>query len=257
MDRVTAPPVRLQTEGTLATLTLQRGERANALTADMVDLMLSGVEAAQAAACTVLVIRSAERQFCGGFDLGLDTSDPTASAVLTLRFLRIGLLLERVMTSGMLTIAAVEGPAIGAGADLVAACDVRIGTERARFRFPGSAFGVVLGVSRLSQLVGPARAVQLGASGAVLDAHAASASGLLTEVVADGRLEDAVRETVDAVHRSPGVLAALKEATQQRDPAGLGSLARSLARSPDLAGSLAHYTRGSLPGPARCQHDER
>ncbi|MEW2573908.1 enoyl-CoA hydratase/isomerase family protein [Streptomyces sp. NPDC047070] len=248
---MTAPPVRVRVEGTVATLTLQRGARANALTADMVDLMLAGIEAARGAECTVLVIRSAERQFCGGFDLDTDGADPAASAVLTLRFLRIGLLLERIMTSGMLTVAVVDGPAIGAGADIVAACDVRLGTARARFRFPGSGFGVVLGVARLSRLVGPGHAVRLGATGVVVGADAALAGGLLTDVVAADALEDAVRGAADAVRRSPEVLASLKDAAQQPDPAGLGDLARSLARSPDLAASLALYAREARATPAR------
>jgi enoyl-CoA hydratase/carnithine racemase len=139
--------------GPVWTLTLDRPQRANALSADLVEALHVTLDQADRARPEALVLRSSGRHFAAGFDLrGLHQE---TDASLALRFLRIGLLLERVLAAPYATVAVVEGAAVGAGADLVLACDHRLVEESVTLRFPGSAFGVALGTVRRREL-GPA-----------------------------------------------------------------------------------------------------
>ncbi|PUA82624.1 enoyl-CoA hydratase/isomerase family protein [Nocardioides currus] len=238
MDELTTA---LAVGGGVARLTLSRPGRANALTGAMVDGLLDRLAEAEAAGCRVLELRSDQPQFCAGFDLD---PEQESTADLAWRFLRIGLLLERVRASPMLTVAVVTGAAVGAGADLAAACDVRVGTDRASFAFPGSAFGVVLGTRRLAALVGESTAVRLASTGERVDAERARACGLLDVLCAPDSVTDAVASiSVAASRRDPAVLAALKSAAHPApvDPAALADLARSLATRPTLREDLLRF----------------
>ena len=138
--------------GTSWTVTLDEPDRANALSRELVEQLHDVLEESAVARPVALVLRGNRRHFSAGLDLfGLEQeSDDT----LAYRFLRIALLLERLQTAPHLTIAVIEGAAVGAGADLAAACDHRLADATATFRFPGSAFGVVLGTARLASLGG-------------------------------------------------------------------------------------------------------
>ena len=232
---------RLGRRVTTFVLELDRPDRANALSADLVERLHAGLDRAIAERAGVLVLRGRGRHFCGGFDLdGLDDED---DAGLAHRFLRIGLLLERLLEAPFTTVAVVQGSAVGAGADLVAACDHRIGTPDARLRFPGAAFGVVLGTRRLAGLVGGERALAL-AAGESLTGTEAHWAGLLTASVPAARLEDELERTLArSVHPAAarGVLRATRAVSGGYDAdAALADLARSLA-VPGLHSRIVRY----------------
>lgn len=136
--------------GPVWTVTLDRPDRANALSADLVEALHATLDDADAARPDALVLRGNVRHFAAGFDLG--GLDDETDASLALRFLRIGLLLERLVAAPYVTVAVAEGAAVGAGADLVLACDHRLVDPAVTLRFPGSAFGVVLGAGRRARL---------------------------------------------------------------------------------------------------------
>ena len=136
--------------GPVWTVTLHRPDRANALAAGLVDALHGVLDEAAAARPAALVLRGNRRHFAAGFDL--DGLDRETDASLAHRFLRIGLLCERLATLPFLTVAVAEGTAVGAGADLVTACDARLVAPGVTLRFPGSAFGVVLGARRRAHL---------------------------------------------------------------------------------------------------------
>lgn len=136
--------------GPVWTVTLDRPERANALSAELVEALHRVLDEADAAQPAALVLQGNERHFAAGFDLG--GLDEETDASLALRFLRIGLLLERLTAAPFRTIAVAEGAAVGAGADLVLACDHRLVASDVTLRFPGSAFGVELGEVRRREL---------------------------------------------------------------------------------------------------------
>ncbi|NKY57326.1 enoyl-CoA hydratase/isomerase family protein [Nocardia flavorosea] len=248
MGELTTVPaaVELTVVDDLATVTLERVDRANALDADTVDALTRAVDDAEAQACRALVIRSAAGTFCAGFDLD-DVPDASTSE-LVWRFLRIGGLLERLQSSAMLTIAVLEGAAVGAGADLALACDMRIGTDQASLRFPGSAFGVVLGTRRLAAVIGDAAAVRLAATGDRVDAAEAHRLGLLDQLTEPPRIDAELGRLIrSAVRREPATLRALKAATATGDPAGLADLTRSLINRPDLAAAMTQFARRARP----------
>ncbi|SEB65223.1 Enoyl-CoA hydratase/isomerase [Nocardioides exalbidus] len=136
--------------GPVWTVTLDRPTRANALSVELVDALHAVLDEVEGARPEALVLRGNARHFAAGFDLGglVDETDAT----LALRFLRIADLLERLIAAPCTTVAVVEGAAVGAGADVVLACDHRLVDPAVTLRFPGSAFGVALGVVRRAEL---------------------------------------------------------------------------------------------------------
>jgi len=142
----------LVSRGDVWTVTLDRPARANALSAELVEALHTVLDDAERGGPQALVLRGNTRHFAAGFDLtGLDRE---SDATLALRFLRIGLLLERLLTAPFTTVAVAEGAAVGAGADLVVHCDHRLVAASVQLRFPGSAFGVRLGAERRRELGG-------------------------------------------------------------------------------------------------------
>ncbi|MFC0221843.1 enoyl-CoA hydratase/isomerase family protein [Nocardioides zeicaulis] len=136
--------------GPVWTVTLDRPDRANALSAALVETLHATLDEADAARPEALVLRGNGRHFAAGFDLG-GLGDET-DATLALRFLRIADLLERLIAAPYVTAAVVHGAAVGAGADVVLACDHRLVDPSVTLRFPGSAFGVALGGVRRAEL---------------------------------------------------------------------------------------------------------
>lgn len=135
---------------TVWTVTLDRPRQANALSPALVEDLHAVLDEADLVRPAALVLRGNPRHFAAGFDLTDLHLETDAS--LAHRFLRIGLLLERLISAPYLTIAVAEGAAIGAGADLVLACDARLVAPGVTLRFPGSRFGVVLGATRRALL---------------------------------------------------------------------------------------------------------
>jgi enoyl-CoA hydratase len=144
--------VLLEYAGPVWTATLDRPERANALSAELVEGLHGVLDSAASASVApeVLVLRGNARHFAAGFDLS--TLDSETDASLAYRFLRIGVLLERLLAAPYRTVAVAEGAAVGAGADLVIHCDHRLVAPGVTLRFPGAAFGVDLGTRRRHEL---------------------------------------------------------------------------------------------------------
>lgn len=160
-------------------LVLDDPANANALSPALVARLDEAIRDALRADARAIVFDSSSERFCAGF--ALRDADDVADADLRARFEAIEALLESVRRAPALTIAAVRGAALGAGADLVAACDYRIGTRAARFAFPGSRFGVVLGTRHLAALLGRQAALEILVEGKTIDAEAALRFGLLSE----------------------------------------------------------------------------
>ena len=107
----------------------------------------------------------------------------SSEADLLQRFVRVEQLLQAVWQSPIRTIALAQGRTWGAGADLFAACEVRLATPGASFRFPGARFGIVLGTRRLAERVGGDTARRWLLDSAHVDAASAQFAGLATELV--------------------------------------------------------------------------
>jgi enoyl-CoA hydratase/carnithine racemase len=166
----------------VATLWLDRPDRGNALSAIAVESASQVIAAAIADPDVhTLVFRGRGKHFCTGFDLsGLESE---TDATLRARFVNLEELLQSVWHAPVRTIAFATGRAWGAGADLFASCDVRACSPDSTLRFPGSAFGIVLGTRRLVELIGWDRARPLVTEGATVGATEALAASLATDIV--------------------------------------------------------------------------
>lgn len=177
------------------TLVLDDPRHANALSPELVARLHDALRDAIASETKAIVLDSSGERFCAGFDLR--DAEAFDDASLGERFDALEALLESVRRAPAVTIAIVRGPALGAGADLVAACDYRIGTSQARFVFPGSRFGVVLGTRHLAGVVGRQAALETLVEGRTLDADAALRCGLLSEA----RSPESLQSRIDEIAR--------------------------------------------------------
>jgi 2-(1,2-epoxy-1,2-dihydrophenyl)acetyl-CoA isomerase len=190
--------VRLDTAEGVATLTLARPERLNSFTVRMhgeVQQALARVRADRAVRC--LVLTGAGRGFCAGQDLADRAVDPDAEAV------DLGESIEHyykplvmaLRTLEMPTIAAVNGVAAGAGANIALACDLVFAARSASFIQSFSKIGLVPdsgGTWWLPRLIGPARAMGLALTAEKLSAEQAQAWGLIWKCVDDEALMPSV-----------------------------------------------------------------
>jgi enoyl-CoA hydratase/carnithine racemase len=163
--------VRLEREGALATVTLSRPDRRNALSdAMLTDLGRVVTELRDDATVRVVIVTGAPPVFSAGADAGLKSSmspEERRQAMAT-RKSQFRRLFERANTvlEGLeqITICAINGHAVGGGWGLTLACDFRIAAADAQFWIPEVDLGVPLGVAsttRFVRLVGPARAKEI------------------------------------------------------------------------------------------------
>lgn len=227
----------------VAILKLDRPAKGNALSASLVDSLADKLQAAldDTAVHTVAFIGEG-RNFCTGFDLsGLDE---TTDAALLQRLVRIEQLLDAIWCSPVRTVALAQGRTWGAGADLFAACDLRLATADAEFRFPGAGFGLVLGTRRLAERVGREEARRLTCDGGVLASQAAMQAGLVSALVGAAN-EETLLSLVAAPVADRVTVSALRAVTALEDSdKDLAALVRSAAR-PGLKERILKY-RGAI-----------
>lgn len=171
----------------VATITLNRPDKMNALTSQMRAEIRHAVTAGGQAARVVVLTGAGDRAFCSGQDLG----DGAASAATDLeRTLRdeYNPMLEAIVNCPVPTIAAVNGAAAGAGANLALACDVVIASERAYFLQAFARIGLIPdagGSYVMPRTMGMAKAMGAALFADKISARQADAWGLIWEAVAD------------------------------------------------------------------------
>lgn len=156
---------------------LNRPGRHNAVDAALVVALHAAFDGLQARA---IVLGSTERgRFCAGADLSVpDAERATVSDGLYDLY-------RRLLTLDLPVIAALTGPAVGGGAQLAIACDLRVAAPDAWLQFIGPAHGLAVGAWGLPSLVGRGRAIDLCLSGRRVGADEARAIGLVDRVAAD------------------------------------------------------------------------
>ncbi|WP_240376008.1 enoyl-CoA hydratase/isomerase family protein [Bacillus piscicola] len=195
--------ILLEKREKVAVLTLNNPNKLNA----MDDRLLAELREAyqnvmDASDIKALVITStAKKAFCAGIHVSYvrGLSNEQAGNF----FFELAEFFEWLIHCPFPTIAAVDGYAFGAGADLALACDIRIGATRASFRFPGPQFGVVLGTQRLMDEIGPAQARFLALTNQLIDANRALQLGIIQEKVAEESLTEYACQVADAITRVP------------------------------------------------------
>lgn len=229
-------------------VTLDRGSGGNALNVETVEALHQALDQVERADASAVVLRGIGRHFCTGLDLSGIESETDAS--LLYRLCRIALLLERLYSASYATIAISHGVAAGAGADLIAACDHRIGVCGGELRFPGPRFGAVLGSRWLAGVIGHGPATTLLSTERRVDTLHALRIGLLTQTRDNhAQADQAVDRIVADVCAVPSDerLVLLSATRPPPDDSRLADLVRSLAGRPGLKQRLIAYIESSAP----------
>lgn len=193
-------PVRYELADGVATITLDRPEKLNALDAAAYRALHDAVERFSGdAQANCLVLTGAGRAFCAGQDLD-EIPDLQRRTPLQVRqgLDIIQNTTRLLLTCGRPTLAAINGPAVGAGAEIPLACDLRLGRRGCFFLFPEMQHGLFqtnASTCLLPRLVGHGRASEMLLLGERVDEQSAVACGLLNRVYGEAEFEPAVRET--------------------------------------------------------------
>ena len=219
-------------------LTLDRADKGNALSAALVETLIEQVSRALSDSQTrALVMNANGKHFCTGFDLS-DLATCSEGDLLQ-RFVRVEQLLQLIWSAPLRTVALVQGRTWGAGADLFAACEVRLCSADTTFRFPGVRFGLALGTRRLSERVGANQARRW-----LLDGIEVKADEALRAALTNGLRP--VANSADAASINVEITAAVGNEVVDRET---GAAIRALTRRDDADRDLAELVRSaSRPG---------
>ena len=192
-------------ESGVRVLTIENEAKRNAVDPALLDEIRVAAEAAEGEGVRCLVLTGAGSQaFCAGYDLKLlqagagRPEDRLPDDVLQ----QAALALER---AGPPVIAAVNGHAFGAGAELAATCDLRVASGNARIAMPPAKLGIVYapaGLQRFVELVGVSWTRRLFYTGEVIDARKACEIGLVDELVPEGEALPKALELASRIARN-------------------------------------------------------
>jgi enoyl-CoA hydratase len=217
------PAVLLRREGRVATLTVNRPDKLNALNAQVeleMAARLRELEHDDGIGCLV-VTGAGDRAFVAGADI----SEFAGRTPLEQRqAMRIPRVFDVMGAFPKPVIAAVHGFCLGGGCELAASCDLRIASTAARFGQPEINLGLLPGgggTQRLPRLIGLGWASRLVLTGEMIDADTALRIGLVEEIVAPDRLLERARELGETIaSKSPVALRLAKEALRASERLG-------------------------------------
>jgi enoyl-CoA hydratase/carnithine racemase len=214
--------VELSFDGDVATLTVDRPDRLNALNGATLEAIAEALEAAEGDARALIVTGAGEKAFVAGADIARMAEMGVAEAEAYCR--KGHAVMSAVETFPAPVIAAINGYAFGGGCELALACDFRVASERAVIGQTEIDLGIVPGwggTQRLVRLVGDATARRLVMFGDRIDATDAYERGLVGEVVAHDELDARVAELAAELAEKPRfAMAAAKEAINQAHEMG-------------------------------------
>jgi enoyl-CoA hydratase/carnithine racemase len=186
-------------EGPVATITINRPEVLNTLTHELI-LQLTeeiGRWNGEKAIRVIVLAGSGDKAFVGGVDVrAMKDLDPDGAERFITDLHRSFLAIRQ---SEKLVIASINGFALGGGLELVASCDLRIASDRARFGMPEVRVGIpsVIEAAYLPRLIGLGRAAEMVYLGEMIDAKEALRIGLVNKVVPHEELKEATRQMVE------------------------------------------------------------
>jgi 2-(1,2-epoxy-1,2-dihydrophenyl)acetyl-CoA isomerase len=198
--------MRLEIEGEIGTLTLDRPDAFNAMSPEMIgEMALAFAWLADRAPLRALIVTGAGKAFCAGGDVtwfrkGVETEEVDLPSEVRRGAEALHQAIVDLRRIGYPVIGAINGPAAGAGFSLALACDVRIASENAFF---APAYGRI-GASPdggmtyfLPRVLGPSRALELLLEDPNMSAEEAHAEGLVSEVVAPDELAERSRSKAE------------------------------------------------------------
>ena len=213
---MTDPLVLVEREDPIAVVTLNRPDRLNALSDELMEELVARlVELDGDEAVRCIVLAGSDRAFAAGADIG-EMADASAMDMLYARRVERWDAIRKLWTP---LVAAVSGFCLGGGNELAMSCDLIVASETAKFGQPETSLGIIPGAGgtqRLTRAVGKAKAMDVILSGRMLDAREAERAGLVARVVAkEAWLEEAKRVARDIASKGPVAQRLAKEAVNR------------------------------------------
>ena len=247
--------IEVEISGGIAWLRLNRPQALNALNRELTSAIEAALDEVSAREdVSVLVVSGRGRAFCAGNDIAeMGSITPDEAEALASRQ---AALMDHFSRLPQVTIAAIDGYALGGGLMLAVAQDLRIASDRSRLGLPEVTLGFnpAYGVARLLDVLGGAHGRDLLLTGRTIHASEALKLGLVNRVVAAATLESSAQAWAVEIARSPrGGLAATKEIIRALRTGSPGEEPRAygatLRTSPEARASIADFVarRGRRP----------
>lgn len=196
-------------------VTLNRPERRNSLTIELLNELVAAVTAAASdTRQRVLILRGAGAAFCTGLDLKAAADQTKAHATAEM----VAKTLIAIAETRLVTIAAVHGAAVAGGAGIMAACDFVVAAEKTKIGFPEVRRGLVAGLvmTFLRRQVGERNLRELVLGGELIDAARAKEIGLVNRVVPPNDVMNEAQKFADSVlEGAPNAIAQTKRLIEE------------------------------------------
>jgi enoyl-CoA hydratase/carnithine racemase len=202
--------ITIAQEGSVAVITINRPERRNALSLDLMRELIAALERIGSDhEARAIILAAAGKVFCSGHDL----SEMAGRDINEYRkiFDVCSELMLKIQAIPQPVIAQVQGVATAAGCQLVAACDLAVAAEDAWFATPGVKIGLfcTTPMVALTRAIGRKRALQMLLSGEPVDARTAAEWGLINDVVPAAELPAATRKLANKVAEASSLVVAI------------------------------------------------
>lgn len=237
----------------VACVTLNRPDALNALNRAMADGLEAALDQVAAMADTrVLLVGGRGRAFCAGNDIA-EMEDLTSADAETISR-RWAVIMDRFSTLPQVTLAVIDGHALGGGLMLAVAQDLRIASDRARFGLPEVTLGFNpgYGIARFLDVAGGNHGRDLLLTGRTVHATEALRMGLVNRVVAPPTLAETARTWATEIARSPreglaatkAIVAGIRAGRLGREPEAYGAALRTGAAARDRIRAFVARKRG-------------
>jgi methylglutaconyl-CoA hydratase len=240
--------IQLAHDDAVATITLNRPDKRNAISFELIDDMLRGLDEVAKSQAQVLIITGAGKAFCSGMDLDDLKALIGRSAEQNLKDSETMVRLFRSLYEfPKVTIAAVNGAAIAGGTGLALLCDFTLAVVEAKFGYTEVRIGFVPAIvsSFLLRQVGEKQARDLLLTGRVIGADEAARIGLINEIVAPENLMAKARELAAMlIENSPASLRATKRLLSDHARAELDAQIEAAVRENATIRSTADFREG-------------
>ena len=204
---MTNRPVLVSGDGLIGRIILDRPQQLNALSDEMLRLLIDAGERLSRSSVRVVVISGNGSSFSAGYDVaGFDTGQDSGALRRSARL--GGEAMDAIAAMRPVTIAALHGHVIGGAVVLAAACDLRVAADDSTFSIPEIDLGIPLawgGIARLVSEIGPGRTKELVMTGRVLPADEALRIGLVNRVVPAAELEERVTDLAATIAAKPAL----------------------------------------------------
>jgi methylglutaconyl-CoA hydratase len=240
--------IQLNYDAGIATIVLNRPDKRNAISFELIDELLRVLDDVAKSDATVVVITGAGKAFCSGMDLenlkALIGRSPEQNLEDSQTMVR---LFRALYEFPKVTIAAVNGPAIAGGTGLALLCDFTLAVPEAKFGYTETRIGFVPAIvsTFLLRQVGEKQARDLLLTGRLFSAEEAFGMGLVNEVVPPERLMSRARELASLLmENSPSSLRATKKLLNDHARAELDAQIDAAVRENAAIRSTADFREG-------------